>query len=158
MWHGILIAGHAVAGLIALVSGLVTIRNGRLFDTYLTALAAMTVFLVFAIGVEWGALDTTARVLFTAFAGLAAVMLWRAGRARRDRPAAASRPSASYVDHVGFTLVALFDAFVVIAVLDLGAPIWAVVGAGVLIAVAGHFALRRAERVLTGPERQWSTR
>ena len=43
---------------------------------------------------------------------------------------------------MGFTLVALFDAFVVILVLDLGAPGWLVAAAGVLIAVAGHLALR----------------
>jgi hypothetical protein len=33
----------------------------------------------------------------------------------------------------------------VIAVLDAGAPIWLVVGTGLLIALAGHLALRRAK-------------
>ena len=35
-------------------------------------------------------------------------------------------------------------AFVVIVVLDVGAPIWLVVGSGVVIAIAGHLAIRRA--------------
>lgn len=152
MWHLILIAAHAVAGLIALVTGLVALRSGRLFDVYLGSLAGMTLFLVLAIGIRWDTIDSIARVLFTAFAGLAGIMVWRATRARRDRPSGASRPSASYLDHVGFTLVALFDGFCVIAVLDAGAPMWVVVGTGVVIAIAGHFGLRWAKRVLTQPE------
>ena len=55
-------------------------------------------------------------------------MVWRATRARRVRPTVASGPSPVYLEHVGFTLVALFDAFCVIAVLDGGAPSWIVVG------------------------------
>jgi hypothetical protein len=37
--------------------------------------------------------------------------------------------------------VALLDAFIVITVLDLGAPVWAVAGAGVAGAVAGNRAI-----------------
>jgi hypothetical protein len=48
-------------------------------------------------------------------------------------------------DLVGFTLVALFDAFAVIAILGAGAPIWLVVGTGLLIALAGHLTLRRTK-------------
>jgi hypothetical protein len=52
--------------------------------------------------------------------------------------------------------------FAMIAVLDLGAPTWLVVSTGVIIAVAGHFVLRRAKRALetmsSRPEvvRPWS--
>jgi hypothetical protein len=151
MWHAILIATHAVAGLIALVTGLVAMRFGRLFDAYLASLAAMTGFLMLAIAEEWDTLDTGARVLFTAFAGLAIVMVWRAVLARRML---AAGPSARYLDHVGFNTVALFDAFLVIAVLNAGAPVWIVVGTGVMIAIAGHFALRLAKRQ---GMRRWST-
>ena len=41
--------------------------------------------------------------------------------------------------------------FAMIAVLDLGAPTWLVVSTGVIIAVAGHFVLRRAKRALREP-------
>lgn len=153
MWHAVLISGHAVAGLLALLAGLLTIPHGRWFDVYLWSLATMTVFLVAAVGVEWSTLDPAARVLFAAFAVLAAFMVWLAVRARPDRPVGGAAPSASYLDHVGFTVVALFDAFLVIAVLDLGAPVWAVVGTGILIAIAGHLALRLAK---AGAHR-WST-
>lgn len=151
MWHAIFIAAHAVTGVIALVTGLIAMWLRRLFDVYLGSLAAMTAFLMVAIVAEWGTLDTAARVLFTAFAGLAIIMVWRAVLARR---LLADGRSARYLDHVGFTVVALFDAFVVIAVLDAGAPVWVVVGAGVMIAIAGHFALRLGKRQGV---RRWST-
>lgn len=155
MWHAAFIAAHAITGVIALLTGLVVLRNGRWFDVYLGSMAGMTVFLGLAIGAEWAAIGAGERVLFAAFTVLAVVMIWRAVLARPDRPADSAAPPASYVDHVGFTVVALFDAFCVIAVLNAGAPIWLVVGTGVMIAIAGHFALRWYKR-LEG-ERRWST-
>ncbi len=155
MLHTTLIVLHAVAGLVALVAGGAAVRDGRFFDLYLWSLAGTALFLALAVGAGWAAVDAGGRALFAAFTALAAVMVWRAVLARRIRPAGA--PSAAYVEHVGFTLVALFDAFAVIAVLDAGAPVWLVVATGVVVAVAGHFALRRAKRVLVQPSRSTPT-
>jgi hypothetical protein len=143
MPHTVLIALHAVAGVVALCAGGFAIRDGRFFDVYLGALAGTVVFLAAAVTVSWRDTDTGARLLFAAFTALALAMLARAVLARRGRPG-----THPYVEHVGFTLVALFDAFVVIAVLDLGAPVWLVVTTGIAIAVAGHFVLRGLHRVL----------
>lgn len=143
MWHEVLIAVHAVAGVVALAAGVVAVRTGRLFHVYLVSLGAMALFLVVAIVVDWSTIDTAARAVFAALAALVGFMVWRALRARGERPDGVSRPSPRYVAHVGFTLVALVDAFAVIAVLDAGAPMWLVAGTGVLIAVAGPLALRR---------------
>jgi hypothetical protein len=137
VWHTIFIALHATAGVAALAAGAITLRGGRFFDVYLGSLIVMTVSLVAAIGVEWAAIDTVARVVFSAFTVLAGVMIWQATRARQLPPG-----SATYIEHIGFTLISLFDAFVLVAVLNAGAPIWLVVGAGVVIAVAGHYVLR----------------
>lgn len=150
MLHTALIALHALSGLVALVFGLVTTRSGRLFDVYLWSLVSMGIFLAATVAVEWSGLDTAARVLFGAFVVLAGFMIWLAVRARGMRP----RPSARYLDHVGFTVVGLFDAFVVIVVLDVSAPIWLVVGSGVLIAIVGHLAIRRAKGRLDVPNIQ----
>jgi len=103
------------------------------------------------VATDWSAAGNGGRVLFTAFAALAGFMVVRAFLARRLQTTGAAPPTARYIDHLGFTLVALFDAFVVIAVLDASAPIWAVTGLGVLIAVAGHFAIRWAKTHLTTP-------
>lgn len=157
MWHTVFIAAHAAAGGIALLTGCVTIARRALFRTYLTGLIIMELALLLAVAVEWAGLDPGTRVLFGALTALGLVMLWRAESARRLVPRIGARPSAPYVAHVGFTLVSLFDAFVVVLVLDLGAPGWLVATSGVAIAVAGHFALRWARVRLTAVERPAGT-
>jgi hypothetical protein len=151
MWHTVLIAGHALSGSVALLAGCVAHRGRGLFGTYLWALTACVALLVAAVVEQWTRLDGPARGLFGAFAALGAVLLWLAFGARR-LPA----PSPRYVDRVGFTLVALADAFVVITVLNAGAPAAAVVAAGVVVAGLGHLVLRvvkarLAERTLVQP-------
>jgi hypothetical protein len=147
--HSLLIALHAGTGVLALLAGAVALfRRGRLFGTYLVSLTATTLFLALAVAAEWSVLDTGSRVLFTAFTLLAAVMVARGVLARRMLPG--GRPSPAYLEHIGFTLVALLDAFVVIAVLNAGAPVWLVVASGVVLAIAGHFALGAAKRALAG--------
>ncbi|GAA1033220.1 MULTISPECIES: hypothetical protein [Amycolatopsis] len=149
MAHSVFIALHAAAGVIALVAGTVALlRAGRFFDTYLVSLTATTVFLALAVAVEWTVLPSGGRVLLSAFVVLAVVLVVRGVLARRMRRAG-QLSSPAYVEHVGFTLVALLDAFVVIAVLNAGAPVWLVVASGVVLAVAGHFVLRWAKRVLS---------
>lgn len=142
MLHTIFIAVHATAGTLAFVAGAVALRRGTLFGVYLWSMMTMVIFLVLTVAIDWADLVTAPRVVFGALGVLAVVMLGRAVLASRIRPAGAGGPSASYVEHVGFTLVALFDAFTVIAVLDAGAPLWLVVASGVIVGVVGHFVLR----------------
>ncbi len=152
MLRDIFIAAHAAAGVVALVAGVVALRGGRLLNLHAWSTGGMTLFLLLAVGAEWDAIDTTARVLFTAFGVLAVIMVRLSVMARPIRPAHGVRPSPRYLDYVGFNVVALFDAFVVIAVLDIGAPIWLVAGSGVAIGVAGHFLLRWAKHTLTAAD------
>lgn len=149
MWHTVLIAAHALAGALAWVSGLLAVRDGRLFDVYLWSLIGMAAFLLAAVVGTWARIDATPRAVFAAFAVLSWLMVWLAASARRIRPTGSGSPSERYVDHVGFTLVALFDGFAVIVVLDAGGPMWLVVGTGVAVAIAGHFWIRWAKRTLT---------
>lgn len=140
MGHATLIGLHAASGGIALIAGLVAHRGRVLFAVYWWALVATIVFLVAVVAEEWSRIDALSLVLFAAFAVLGAYMIGRAELARRIQPAGAP-PSPRYVEHVGFTVVGLFDAFIVITVLNVGAPVALVVAAGVLVAVAGHFAI-----------------
>jgi hypothetical protein len=121
MWHTVFITVHAGAGLVALITGAVALRTRRLLGVYRGALVSMALALASAVAVDWAGTDPAGRVLFAAFVALAAVMVWQA-----------------FHGNIWFTLVALLDAFVVVAVLDAGAPVWLVVGAGVVIAIAGH--------------------
>jgi hypothetical protein len=151
MWHTVLIALHAATGTVALLAGLFAHRSRALFRTYLWSLVATVAFLAAAVAEEWGRIDGLSRALFGAFVVLGLVMVSLAFDARRQHAA-----SPRYVDLVGFTLVSLFDAFVVITVLNVGAPVALVVASGLVVAVAGHFVLRRAkagatERTLVQP-------
>jgi len=139
MLHTVLIALHAIAGAVALLVGCVAHRGRVLFDVYLWSLVAAIGFLVAAVLEGWARSDGGTRLLFGAFVVLGGVMVAQAVSARR------LTLSPAYVDRVGFTLVSLFDAFVVVSVLNLGAPIVLVIGAGVAVGVAGHFALRVAK-------------
>jgi hypothetical protein len=141
MVHATLIGLHAATGGVALLLGLVAHRGRLLFAGFQWSLVASIGFLVVVIVEEWGRLDAVPRVLFPAFVVLGAYMIGRVVLAGRIQPAG-GRPSAAYVAHVGFGVVGLFDAFVVITVLNAGAPVPVVVGAGVLVAIAGHLAIR----------------
>ena len=151
MWRNLFIALHTATAVTALLAGAATLRRVALFDVYLWSLVGMEVFLVPALVVDWGDLDAVVRVLFVALAVLGAVMVGLAVQARSLRPVGGRAPSARYVDRVMFTLVALFDAFAVITVLDAGAPGWLVAVTAVVIAAAGHVVLRRVRARLVNP-------
>ena len=137
MVHTVLIVLHAAAALLGFAAGILCLRipapaTGR-FRVYFWSLVAMVVFLFAAVSVHWGELDTAARVTFTGLAMLGLYMVWRAARAgtRLRRHDQGWQPR--YLDDIGFTLISLFDGFVIVTAIDLGAPVWLVV----LIAVAG---------------------
>jgi hypothetical protein len=137
MLHDVFIALHAVAAVVCFVAGVFSLglpgpRSGR-FRLYLGSLLAMLVFVALAIVVHWTRLDTTARLVFLGLLVLGLYMVWRAvdAGARLRRQGTGWR--ARYVDDIGFTLISLFDGFVIVSAIDLGAPVWLVL----LIAVAG---------------------
>jgi hypothetical protein len=66
---------------------------------------------------------------------------WRGWQAFQDLQRRGAGWTPSYLDDVGFTLIALFDGFVVIGALDLGAPVWLVVAIGVLGILVGRGAI-----------------
>jgi hypothetical protein len=142
MLHMALISLHAACGVLAFAAGCLAVRRRSFFPVYLWSLAGLLVFLVLAVATDWAQLDPVARILFTVFAAFGGVMGWQALEARRTLPEAHAAPSAAYLDHLGFTLVALFDGFVVILAIDLGAVAWMAAVVGALGAVAGHLALR----------------
>ncbi|WP_102141025.1 hypothetical protein [Mycobacterium hubeiense] len=142
--HDVLIAVHAVFGGLAFVAGLVALRSGRLFAIFLWSLVGTIASLAGAVIVGWAAYTTAERIIFLGLTALGVYMVARGVGAAQLRPAGG--PSTRrYVSHLGFNLIALFDAFVVVLVLDLGGPVWLMVVAGVAIAVGGHFLLDAIE-------------
>lgn len=156
--HTALIALHAGAGVLAFGAGCLALARGTHLTVYLAALAICIASVVAAVALGWSDLDPATRVVFGALSALGAFMLWRGRRAHALGRAGANR-SSGYIDHLGFTLVGLLDAFAVIAVLDLGAPGWAGGAVGAAGAIGGHYALAafKARRYTGGwrPAARW---
>jgi uncharacterized membrane protein len=140
-----LIAIHAAAGLVALWAGWQAITRGAAVALYFWSLAACIAFVAAAVAVDWDALSGGTRALFLALLALGAYMVFRAASARR-RLASEGRPSSRDLDDVGFTLIALVVAFVVILALDLGAGGFVAAAIAVVVAALGHRALARFKR------------
>ena len=150
--HTTMIVLHAAAGVTAFAAGCLALsppaaeRRGQwLFRLYLASLWLMVVFMVGAMAAHWRQLDTVEQAVFGGLLLLGLFMAWRgwaAWRLLRGREGAWRLP---YMEHVGFTLIALWDGFVIVLAVDLGAPIWLVLVLAVLGVVAGNRALHRVE-------------
>jgi len=157
--HSLLIAIHAACAAAAFVLGLiVTIRvPDRLnwtFRAYLIALALMIAFLVLVVVVDWPQLDTTRRGVYSGLPLLIGYTGWRAWQAGVGLTRQGDPWIDEYLENVGFTLIALFDGFVIVAAIDAGAPTWLVLAIGVLGIAggrAGVIALKRRTQQLATP-------
>lgn len=152
MLDTIAIAVHAVAATTAFGAGLLAAPAGRFLGVYRGAMAVMALALVPAVLGDWSTTDPTARIVFTGLIGLAGVMVLRAELAGRRRPERTGGPTGAYLEHVGFTLIALADGFAVVAAIRAGMPGWAVGVMAVGVVAVGHGALRIAQRRLVHAE------
>ncbi len=149
MPHNVLIALHALAGVACFAAGVLSLRRSTRgswwFRGYAISLAALVLFMIAVIAVDWPRLDTSARLVYSGLLLLGLYMLWRAWRAgirlRRHDPGWRSR----YVDDIGFTLISLFDGFVIVSAIDLHAPGWLVGLIAVAGVVAGILAIRQVK-------------
>lgn len=149
MLDSLFVAVHASAATVAFVAGLAAIPSGRFLGVHRLALAVMAVALVPAVLVDWTSTDSTARAVFAGLFVLAIVIVVRGELAYRLAPArTGGRPVPAYLDHVGFTLIALADGFAVVAAIRAGAPGWLVAAVALGVVVVGHVAIRLAKRRL----------
>ena len=152
MVHNVLIALHALAGVVcfaagALSLGLSTVRSWR-FRAYLASLGALLLFMAAVIAVDWAGLDAATRLAYVGLSALGLYMLWRGVRAgiRLRTRGPGWRPR--YVNDIGFTLISLFDGLVIVAAIDLGAPGWLVAAFAVAGVAAGVVAMRAVKAEL----------
>jgi hypothetical protein len=149
MIHTILILGHAFAGAVALVFGCVVLRpparRSVAFHIYYSALLAMVVLVVAVVVYDWGMLSVGQRVTFSPLTVLATYTAVRGVQAHRARNLRLVGWQTSYVDHVGFTVIALFDGFAIVSAVDFGAPLPVILLAGVLGVVAGVATINRVK-------------
>ena len=144
--YAALIGLHAAAGVVAVGAGLRLLGTGSGFGLYFGSLLACIAFVAGAVALDWGGLDAGTRVLYAGLLALGCYMIFRAGRAGTRVAAGTGTRSIAYVDDVGFTIVALLDAFLVITVLDLGASGYVAAGVALLGAAIGHRTLEAYKR------------
>jgi hypothetical protein len=152
MLHAIAIILHAGAGVTAFVAGCLALspppdtqRAHRLFGVYLLSLGLMIVFMLGAMAAHWQQLGTGEQLIFGGLFLLGLYMGWRALSARGLLRRRGEGWRLPYMEHVGFTLIALWEGFVIVLAIDLGAPAWLVAVLAVLGVVLGNRALHWAE-------------
>ena len=139
---------HALAATVAFATGLAALPAGRWVRLHLAAVVLMAAALVPAVLVDWATTPVGARVAFGALSFLALLMVARAALAARGRPQVVGGPTAAYLGHVGFALVALADGFAVVTAIRAGLPGYAVAALALGVVAAGHVGLSRVQRQL----------
>lgn len=143
---------HASAGVAGFLLGLFLAARphiGRRFPwtvvTYVVFIAVLFVALLAAVAIGWPESATVQRIAFAGLSVLGSYTLYRAIRADQVRRHAPPGWHGMFVNHVGFTLISLFDGFVIVAAIDLHAPPWLVAFLAIGGVIAGILGVRRLE-------------
>jgi uncharacterized membrane protein YfcA len=138
----VMISLHAAAAIASFATGSALLnRPARheeapwLFRTYFASLCGMVVFMGGAMLSHWSRLAFPTRVTYVALFVLGIYMVIRAVLAHAAWQRRAANWQSRYLDHVGFTLISLFDGFLIVGAIDLGVPSWL----AVVIALLGVF-------------------
>jgi len=151
--HQAAIIVHTISGIICFAAGCVLLsrldaraRQRPWLAAYGAGLIGLVVFMGVAIASHWSRLATARQAAYLGLSALAAYMVrrgWGAWRAWRTADPGWRR---RFVDHVGFTLISLFDGFAIVLAIDLGAPGWLVAAVGAAGIAAGLLAVGRVRR------------
>jgi hypothetical protein len=160
MLHQVMIVLHAAAATLSFGFGALTViphlserSRLNLFDYYFIALIAMIVFLAGAILAHLSQLGGVKRAVFAGLFLLSLYMLLRGSQARAALLSQRERWLAGYIDHVGFTLISLFEGFIIVTAINLAAPAWLTAAVAVLGVVAGSRMLHRPQQRGSRPGR-----
>ena len=149
--YATLINTHAFAATVSLISGLVVITSRkhlvdrRLFSVYLWTLVGMTVFLTGAMLMRWPGYASTERITFSGLLVLALYMLHRAFRAQALIEARQNDWKREYIHHIGFTLISLFEGFIIVALINLKTAGWIIAIVAILSVLVGRRTIDLAE-------------
>ena len=150
--HNILIILHAAAATISFFAGCLLIfsraytLNQRLFSLYWWSLVGMVAFLAGAILVYWTEYSSAERIIFPGLFGLGIYMLYRARSANHLLGTQQNNWKSSYIEHIGFTLISLFEGFIIVSGLNSGISGWMVAIAAILGVVIGRWVIHLAQQ------------
>jgi uncharacterized membrane protein YfcA len=100
----------------------------------------MVMILLGAILAYWMEYFNAERIIFPGLLVLGFYMLYRARSASRLIRTQQNNWKQSYIKQIGFTLISLFEGFIIVGGLDIGVPGWLIA----LIAIFGVFAVNWA--------------
>ena len=150
--HNVFIMLHAATAAISFFAGcflILSLRqasNQRLFSLYLWSLVGMVILLISAMFVYWNEYSDTERIVFPILLGLGMFMLYRAQNASRLLKARENDWKLGYIEHIGFTLISLFEGFVIVTVLNAGSPGWLVALVAILGVLVGRWVIGLTQR------------
>ena len=150
--HNIFIMLHAASATISFFAGCLAIfslrhaSNQRWFGLYSWTLVGMVVFLAGAMLVYWTEYSVMERIIFPGLFGLGLFMLYRAHNANRLLQARQNNWKQNYIKHIGFTLISLFEGFIIVSGLNSGLPGWLVAFVAILGVFVGRLAIGNAQR------------
>jgi hypothetical protein len=149
--HNVLIIVHAVAAIISFFAGCLLIfspaftANRRLFNLYWWALIGMVILLMSAILVYWTEYSNIERIIFPGLLVLAFYMLYRARGANYLLGIQHNDWKHNYIEHIGFTLISLFEGFIIVSGLNSGIPGWLVALLAILGFLVGRWLIGFAQ-------------
>ena len=141
--HTFLIILHTITATISFFAGLYIVSYIRrwyydwLFITYLWNLVAMAATLVGVVAWDWSSLALANQITYVALSMLAFYTVYHGFVARHKHLYRYTGWRLDFIDDVGFTLISLFDAFLIVGAMDLHLPVWVVVLIGIVGIVLG---------------------
>lgn len=150
--HDIFIILHSSSATISFFAGGFLLLSSmhrtdqRFFSVYWWTLIGMVVLLVGAILVYWMEYSGVQRIIFPGLLALGIYMVYRAWNARHLLQ---SQPNAwryDYIEHIGFTLISLFEGFIIVSGLNSDLPVWLVILIAVLGVLLGRWLIGVARR------------
>lgn len=157
--HDTLILGHLLGGAVAFIAGCIILVPSLSYQArsaglrvFLAGLAVLILSLWAVVIYDWPGLLLAQKITFGALSLLALYMAWRAVQAFRVFYGRASGGRQEFTDHIGFNLISLFDGFVIVSALDLGAPGWLVGLIAILGVVVGIWATNQVKTAINQRE------
>lgn len=150
--HNILIILHATSATICFFAGGFLILSPKRaadqpwFNVYWWTLVGMVILLAGAILTAWTNYTTLERIIFPGLLVLAIYMLYRARNANLLRKSQPNHWTHGYVEHIGFTLISLFEGFIIVSGLNSGVSGWLVALFAILGVLIGRWLIGFAQR------------
>ena len=150
--HSLIIFLHATAATLAFGAGCLAIfsptymANQRIFGVYWWSLVAMVILLAGAIVVYWSEYSDIERIIFPGLLGLALFMLFRGWGAGLVLQTQQKDWKLGYIEHIGFTLISLFEGFIIVSGLNSGFPVWLVGIVAVIGLLLGRWLIGVSQR------------